>query len=470
MTSMTKITVVVVDDDPEMVSMLSDVLGEAGYRVVTTGSGSEALKAVQREHPDLLISDLRMVGMTGHQLQHELKKIAPGLTVIVITGFGSIRTAVESMRLGAFDYITKPFSNDELLMVVDRAVRDRELKSEVRRLREEIAQRSGLENIIATSPKMLEQIDFLKQVANTQVSVLITGESGVGKDLFARALHYYSPRHSGPFVAVNCAAIPENLIESELFGHVRGAFTDARQDKTGLFQAANRGTLFLDEIGELPAALQAKLLRVLEDRRVRPIGATAEVTVDVRIVSATNANLEKLVAQSRFRADLYYRIATMTIPIPPLRERVEDIPLLAGHFLARSSAEVGKPTPKLSDDAIERMKRYAWPGNIRELQNALQRAAILCRNGTITPSDLPPKVLGDNQQPSIRLDEITAQSLTLEQLEREYVRSVLVAVGGNKREAARVLGIDRKTLYRKLEGSAIESAEKREDDPDKSNR
>ena len=465
----TEITLVVVDDDPEMVSMLSDVLGEAGYRVVATGSGIEALKAVQRESADLLISDLRMVGMSGHQLQRELRKIAPNLAVIVITGFGSIQTAVESMRLGAFDYITKPFSNDELLMVVDRALRDCELKSEVRRLREEIAQRSGLENIIAASPKMLEQIEFLKQVANTQVSVLITGESGVGKDLFARALHYYSARHSGPFVVVNCAAIPDNLIESELFGHVRGAFTDAHHDKIGLFQAADRGTLFLDEIGELPSAVQAKLLRVLEDRRVRPIGATAEVTVDARIVSATNAKLEKLIGQSKFRDDLYYRIATMTIMIPPLRERVEDIPLLAGQFLERSSAEVGKPTPKISDDAMAWMKRYAWPGNVRELQNALQRAAILCSNGTITRLDLPPKVIGDTR-PSIALDEITTQGLTLEQLEREYIRSVLVAVRGNKREAARVLGIDRKTLYRKLEGTAGESAEKYESGPDKSKR
>lgn len=464
-----QITVVAVDDDPEMVSVLSDVLGAAGYRVVATGTGNEALEAVRREYPDLLISDLKMAGMTGHQLQRELKKFVPDLPVIVITGFGSIRTAVESMRLGAFDYLTKPFSNDELLLVVERALRDRELKTEVRRLREQIAHRSGLENIITSSPKMLELIEFLKQVANTQVSVLITGESGVGKDLFARALHHYSARHAGPFLAVNCAAIPENLIESELFGHVRGAFTDARQNKTGLFQAANGGTLFLDEIGELPAALQAKLLRVLEDRRVRPIGATGEITVDVRFVSATNANLEKLVTEARFRADLYYRIATMTIAIPPLRDHTEDIPLLARHFLVRSSAEAGKPAPTISDSAMQRMKRYSWPGNIREMQNALQRAAILCQNGVVTCADLPPKVAGENR-PTTRLDEITAQGFTLEQLEREYVRSVLVAVGGNKREAARLLGIDRKTLYRKLEGGPAESREAYEPDPEGSKR
>ncbi len=459
-----KATILVVDDDQEMVRMLADVLGEGGYRVLTANSGGEALRMVEREQPDLLISDLRMSGMNGHELQRNIKKIAPGVPVIIITAFGSIQTAVESMRLGAFDYITKPFSNDELLLVVERALQDRALRREVRRLRDELAHRYGLSNIIAQSPKILEQIEILKQVADSTVTVLITGESGVGKELFARALHYYSPRHAGPFVPINCAAIPENLLESELFGYVRGAFTDARQAKTGLFQSANHGTLFLDEVAELPLPLQAKLLRVLEDKRVRPVGATEEFPVDVRIVSATNAQLDELVAQSKFRPDLYYRIATVTIAIPALRDRPEDVPLLIRHFLARASAEAGRPVPEISEDAMACILRHPWPGNIRELQNAIQRAVILCRDNVITRGDLPPKVAGDIR-PAMAFDEAIEQRLTLEQVERQYVRGVLASVDGNKREAARILAIDRKTLYRKLEeaGEAQEPRDPGED-------
>jgi len=265
-------------------------------------------------------------------------------------------------------------------------------------------------------------------------------------------LHYHSRVQGGPFVAVNCAAIPENLLESELFGHVKGAFTDARQNKAGLFQAANRGTLFLDEIGELPIALQPKLLRVIEDKRVRPIGDTEETPVEVRIVAATNTSLEDAIASARFRADLYYRIATVTIAIPPLRERPEDIPLLIKHFLARTSSESGRRIPEISDDAMERLLRYPWPGNIRELQNAIQRALILCHDGRIKISDLPPKIAGE-YRPSVNLEFAVARAMTLEELEQEYIHAIMASVGGNKTEAATLLGIDRKTLYRKLGAS-----------------
>jgi DNA-binding NtrC family response regulator len=442
-------TIVVVDDDREMASVLVEILGSAGYRALAANSGTDALNLIKRERPELVITDLRMVGMSGHQLQAEIKRVAPNLPVIIITAFGSIQTAVESMKLGAFDYITKPFSSDELLLVVSRALEDRNLRQEIRRLRGELAHSYGLENIIAVSRKMTEVLEIVGQIADSAASVLLAGESGTGKELIARALHFRSRRQQNPFIPVNCAAIPDNLLESELFGHVKGAFTDARQSKTGLFQAARGGTLFLDEVGEMPLLLQAKLLRVIEDKRVRPVGATEETPVDVRVVSATNTDLEEAISAGRFRADLYYRLATVTLVLPPLRERPEDIMPLVKHFLARAAAEAGRPIPEVTAEAVACLTHYPWPGNIRELQNAISRAVILCRNDRITRADLPAKVAGGETQ-SVTIEDAVNRRLTIDQLEREYARAILAAVGGNKSEAATVLGIDRKTLYRKL--------------------
>ncbi len=443
-------TIVVVDDDHEMASVLCDLLGEAGYRALSANSAAEALTLVNQNDPDLLISDLRMSGMTGHELQLELKRTSPNLPVIIITAFGSIPTAVESMKLGAFDYITKPFANDELLLVVSRALENRQLRQEVRRLRGELARTYGLPNIVAADPKMMAVLEMIEQVADSPASVLITGESGTGKDLIARALHFSSARREAPFIPINCAAIPENLIESELFGFVRGAFTDARQGKTGLFVAARGGTLFLDEIGEMPLPLQPKLLRVIDDKRVRPLGATEETPIDVRIVVATNTDLDRAIDEGRFRSDLYYRIATVTLAVPPLRERPEDLPLLIKHFLVRASAEAGKPTLRVEPDAMECLMRYRWPGNVRELQNAIQRGVILCRNNRLTVKDLPPRVAGTGIPSTKLFEDVVARRVSLDQVERDYVRSVLEAVNGNKTEAAAILKIDRKTLYRKL--------------------
>jgi two-component system response regulator HydG len=443
-------TVLVVDDDHDMVGALCDILRQAGYNSLGAHSGNEALAIVERGLPDVLISDLRMAGMSGHGLQAELKRIAPDLPVIIITAFGSIQTAVESMKLGAFDYITKPFSNSELLLLVARALENRDLRNEVKRLRIELARNHGLENIIAASPNMTAILSKLAQVADSNVSVLITGESGTGKDLLARALHFLSPRRAGPFVPVNCAAIPESLIESELFGHARGAFTDAKQSKLGLFVAASHGTLFLDEIGEMLPSVQAKLLRVIEDKRVRPLGATDEMTVDVRVIAATNADLEKAVADGRFRSDLFYRIATVTMAVPPLRDRPEDIPLLIKHFVARASAEAGKTPPQLDAETTEFLTHYRWPGNIRELQNAIQQAVILCSGSQITRADLPSRITGDDHAPT-HLEQLASRRMTLEAVEREYARAVLASVNGHRGEAAAVLGVDRKTLTRKLE-------------------
>jgi len=445
-----KPTILVVDDERLMASTLAEILENAGYSADTANSGEEALAIIRRSRPDLVISDLKMSGMHGHQLQSEIQRICPDLPVIIITAFGSIETAVESMRRGAFDFLTKPFTNSELNIVVERALADVQLRHEVRRLRGELAQSYGLDKIIATSPKMVELLEMVARIADSTASVLLTGESGTGKDLIARALHFQSRRGAGPFVPINCAALPDNLLESELFGHMRGAFTDARQNKTGLFQAANQGTLFLDEIGEMPIALQAKLLTSIESKRVRPLGATNETAVDVRVLAATNADLQKQIEAGRFRSDLYYRLSAIVLHLPSLRERREDIPLLVKHFLVRAATEAGRPIPEIEADAMDCLLHYQWPGNIRELQNAIQHAVILCRDHSITRADLPAKLSGAGAT-EFSPESAFARRPTLAQLEHDYIRHILASVADNKTEAAGILGIDRRTLYRKLE-------------------
>jgi two-component system, NtrC family, response regulator HydG len=444
-------TILIVDDDAAMTSAVCEVLRQNGYLPLSAQSGSEALEVVKRERPDLLICDLRMTEMTGHQLQQGLHTIAPELPVVIITAFGTIERAVEAMKLGARDFITKPFSNKELLLIVSRALETRRLRQELKQLRVELAHSYGLPNIIAADPKMAAVLEMLERVADSSATVLITGESGTGKDWLARALHFSSSRREGPFVPINCAAIPENLIESELFGYARGAFTDARQAKTGLFIAARGGTLFLDEVGEMPMALQSKLLRAIEEKKIRPLGATEEIPVDVRIVAATTTNLEKAIESGRFRSDLYYRLATVTLAVPPLRERPDDIPLLIKHFLSRASAEAGRSVPEVDPRALARLLHYPWPGNARELQSVIQRGVILARINILTIKDLPPKIAGLDISPVRTLSEALDKRMSLDQLEHDYIRAVLDAVNGNKTEAAHVLRIDRKTLYRKLE-------------------
>jgi two-component system response regulator HydG len=451
-------TILVVDDDDAMTSAVCEVLRQKGHSALSAQSGADALEIIRREPLDLLISDLRMTEMTGHQLQLQLQTIAPDLPVVIITAFGSIESAVESMKLGARDFITKPFSNKELLLVVSRALENRRLRQEVKQLRGELARTYGLPNIIAADPKMAAILEMVERVADSPATVLITGESGTGKDLLARSLHFSSSRRDGPFVPVNCAALPENLIESELFGYARGAFTDARQARAGLFVAARGGTLFLDEIGEMPIQLQSKLLRTIEDKKIRPLGATEEIPVDVRIVAATNGDLEKAIEQGRFRSDLYYRLATVTLAVPALRDRPDDIPLLIKHFLSRASAEAARPVPGIEPQAMARLLRYPWPGNARELQNAIQRGVLLARDNMLTVKELPPKVAGLEVSPGKMLGEAVDKRISLEQLEYEYIRAVLDSVNGNKTEAANILRIDRKTLYRKLGESSEHEA------------
>jgi two-component system response regulator AtoC len=390
-----------------------------------------------------------MKGMTGLELCQHVVADRPDIPVLVLTAFGSFETAVGAIRAGAYDFVTKPVEIEALAIAVRRAAEHRSLRGEVRRLREVVANTRGRGDLIGASPAMQRVFELIDQVSATDATVLLTGESGTGKEVVAREIHNRSKRGGGPFIAVNCAAVPEQLLESELFGHAKGAFTDAKQNRHGLFQQANGGTLFLDEIGEIALAVQPKLLRALQERKVRPVGGEAEVPIDVRLVAATNRDLEEMVEDKRFREDLYYRIHVIHIPLPPLRARGGDVLLLAQHFLRHQAAVLDKKVIGLASPAAERMMTYEWPGNVRELGNAIERAAALARFEELQVEDLPDKIRAQGRRPGLSGTELP-ELLTLEEVERRHVMRVLEACNRNRTDAAKVLGLDRKTLYRKL--------------------
>jgi DNA-binding NtrC family response regulator len=379
----------------------------------------------------------------------QIKRDYPDINVILMTAFGSVETAVEAMKHGASDYLTKPVKKDELIRVVERVIREAALRREVSRLRKEVHKEYSFHQILGKSKAIQAVFDLIRRVADSPTNILITGESGTGKELVAKAIHYNSARKEAPFVPVNCAAIPEQLLESELFGHMRGAFTDAKVDKRGLFEEAQKGTLFLDEISELPLMLQAKILRAIQEKEIRRVGATKPISVDVRIIAATNLNLNEEVKNKRFREDLYYRLNVIELKLPPLRERREDIPLLVDAFLKKCSEGSGKAVTGVSEAALAMLIDYAWPGNVRELENVIERAVTLTRGEKVSPDDLPPAVQGARGDRRV-LDEAAEKSLPLHEIEKEYIKKILDKTGGNKYQAAHALGIDRKTLYRKL--------------------
>jgi DNA-binding NtrC family response regulator len=442
--------ILVVDDDAEMRQLLTDLLREEGYEVEVAHDGASAIAKHQAMPFDLTITDLMMPKMKGIELIERLREIDNGSLVLLITAFGSIESAVEAMRAGAFHYVTKPFHNDEIVIQVKRALEQKTLRDEVRRLRIEVDVRSRFQNIIGQSPAMERVFEVIAQVSDLPANVLIEGESGTGKELIARAIHAHGARAAGPFVPINCAAIPETLLESELFGYVRGAFTDARKDRRGLFQEASGGLLFLDEIGEIPITLQAKLLRVLEDKEVRPLGSNQSMRVDARVVSASNRNLEGLVSEGKFRRDLYYRLNVIRIELPALRQRRNDIPLLVDHFIRKFAAIANHRVDGIQADALAALKSHDWPGNIRELEHTIERAVLLGKGSVISVADLPSNLTARNDGALI-VDQALARQLTLHDLEREYIGKVLANAHGNKTEAARILGVDRTTLYRKLD-------------------
>jgi DNA-binding NtrC family response regulator len=442
-----KAKILIVDDEAIIRQSLHDWLSDAGYQVFTAENGPQALEIIQREGLRIVIADLVVPGIDGIELMKRAKMISPNIEVIIITAYGSIPTAITAIREGAYDYIEKPFCPERAELLIEKLVEHQGLIEENISLHQKLEERYRFENIIAKSPKMQQVIEVIKVVAKSNATVLITGETGTGKELVAQAIHSQSHRRGKPFVAISCAALPESLLESELFGHEKGAFTGAYAQKKGKFEVANRGTLFLDEIGEMSANIQVHLLRVLEEKRFTRVGGNEPIKVDVRVISATNRDMKEAVASRQFREDLYYRLNVVNIELPPLRERKEDIPLLAQHFLKKFALDNHKEVTGFSPEATDFLLRYDWPGNIRELENAIERAVILAKKPIIELADLPQQKLVASQQIS--------PEKNLKQVEKEHIRNVLAETKGNYTEAARILGISRMTLYNKAKAYGL---------------
>jgi DNA-binding NtrC family response regulator len=456
--------ILILDDEADMLETCRRILAAAGHESIATTDPHEALELLASERPDVLLTDLRMPSMDGIDLLRRAHEIDPSLPVIMLTAYATIESAVAAVREGAFDYLAKPFTLDQLVVSVERALAQRRLTLENKNLRDQLQQTFGFENIVGRSAALHRALELVRKAARSEANVLVLGESGTGKELIARAIHANSPRAKYPFVPVDCASLPENLLESELFGHEKGAFTGAAAAKLGLMETADRGTLFLDEIGELPQGLQAKLLRAIQERRIRRVGGTREIAVDVRVVSATNRNLRELAAHGEFREDLFYRINVIDIVLPPLRDRKGDVTLLAYIFLRNFTD--GRPGPRgFTAEALELLETYDWPGNIRELRNVVERACALADAEMISPVDFPahlaaqpprsaesltpaPPAAADDETLKLTLKE--AKERWVGQLEASYVAEVLRREGGNVSQAARAAGVDRKTLHRLL--------------------
>jgi DNA-binding NtrC family response regulator len=450
--------ILILDDDPEMIETCRRILTSAGYECLCTTDPREGLALLETESPDLLMADLRMPGMDGLALLRRAREVDTQRPVMMITGFATIESAVAAVRAGAFDYLAKPFSLEQLRLAVDRALGQRRLALDHGNARARTQGIYGLPNIVGRSPALQRVLELVRKVSNSEANILVLGESGTGKELIARAIHESSARATHPFVTIDCASLPENLLESELFGHEKGAFTGAVATKPGLLEIARRGTVFLDEIAELPLGLQSKLLHVLQERRIRHVGGTHEIDIDVRVVSATSRDLRALVAAGEFREDLYYRINVVDLPLPPLRSRKEDVALLAHAFLAKFGERAAAPLKGFTAEALEMLVAYTWPGNVRELQNVVERGCALAEGDLITPGDLPAHLKGGGQFSTLGTDSVLPidANLTLKQakerwvgqLEAAYVTRVLRREGGNVSEAARSAGVDRKTLHR----------------------
>ncbi|MEZ6062137.1 MAG: sigma-54 dependent transcriptional regulator [Planctomycetaceae bacterium] len=442
--------VLIVDDEQKMCKLIATDLRLRGTQSQICLSAAEAMEAIRQSEFDVVLTDVRMPGTSGLQLCRQLSETRPDIPVIVMTGFGTLETAVSAMRNGAYDFITKPIEMDLLSITLRRAIEKRRLTEQIRMLESSNGSRTAFGEVLGQSPAMLELYDQLQQVAASDASVLITGESGTGKELVARSIHANSRRAKRPFVAVNCAALSEALLESELFGHVKGAFTDARGERRGLFLEADGGVLLLDEMGEMPVSMQVKLLRTLEERKVRPVGSDRESPFDVRVLCATNRDLEAAVADGCFREDLYYRLHVIGVELPPLRSRGTDILRLAEDFVRRFAAGENKPIAGLAEGVAEKLLSYSWPGNVRELRNVMERAVALTRYDRITAEDLPEKVRNFTGATFFIGGLDPSELVSLEEIERRYINHVLEACCGNQTQAARILGLNRKTIYRKV--------------------
>ncbi len=444
-----------VDDDAAMRDVVGSALGKRGFEVVCLGSGAEAMATLANSEFDAIVTDLQMQGMDGLEFCRRAMERRPGVPVVVVTAFGNVETAVGAIRAGAYDFVAKPLQMDDLVFRLTRAVQHRRLGEEVKRLRTAVEAIGPGGRLIGDSPPMKEVYALLRRLRETDATVLVTGESGTGKELIARSVHEHGRQQTGPFVAMNCAAVPETMLESELFGHTKGAFTDARTSETGLFVHANGGTLFLDEIGEMPLSMQVKLLRALQERTVRPVGGNHEVPFDARLVCATSRDLDADVAEGRFREDLYYRVNVIRIHVPPLKSRGSDVLLIAQHYINRFAAESKKAVAGLASPAAERLLTYGWPGNVRELMNCMERAVALTEVDRITVDDLPEKIRTYRSDLFVLPTDNPTELLSMAEVEKRYVLKVLQTVSGNKSLAAGILHLDRKTLYRKLRSYGI---------------
>ena len=438
--------ILVVDDEEQMRDLLAKVLDRKGYQVAVCSDGLEALAYLEKEPADLVITDVRMPGLSGMEALRAVKELNPDIVVLIMTAFGSIDQAVQAVKEGAYDYINKPFKIEEMLLTVEKALDERRLRHEVSALRQELHTRYRFENLIGKSRAMQEVFTLIEQVAGSRSTVMVYGKSGTGKELVAKSVHYNSPRSGKAFVAVNCAAIPAELLESELFGHEKGSFTGAIATKVGKFELATAGSLFLDEVGSMRLDLQAKILRALQEREIERVGGTRIIKIDVRVIAATNRDLKKAVEDGTFREDLYYRLNVVPITLPDLKDRIEDIPLLANHFVQKFGPESNPNIREISKEAMAVLMGYAWPGNVRELENVIERAVTLGRGPAIQPVDLPSHLTGGSNP----VDRALAKEATLEDLEREYIAVILRRTKGHQIRAASILGIDRRTLYRKI--------------------
>jgi DNA-binding NtrC family response regulator len=451
---MGKASILIADDEKDICMALNILLTKEGYAVKEVYSGEQAIDCIHKENFDIVLTDMKMGKLDGLAVLKEAQKISPETSVIMMTAFASVGSAVEAMRAGASDYITKPFINDEIRLTIRRLLQSSDLRAENQILRQELSQRrSTFITIIGSSEPMQKVFNVMEKVIPNKSNILITGESGTGKGLVAQAIHDSGPRKDKPFISINCGAIPENLLESELFGHKKGSFTSANEDKKGLITMANTGTLFLDEIGELPQALQVKLLHVIQTKELTPVGDTRVITVDVRIIAATNADLMQRVKEGRFREDLYYRLNVIEIHMPALRDRRDDLPVLIKHYLEIFAKEAGKAVRDIDYESMQALLVYDWPGNIRELRNTIERATVLADGDVITMHDLPDKFR------TLDIEGVSTSSLrqALDTFERDYIRRGLTECKGNKEAAANKLGIDLATLYRKLKKLRIES-------------
>ncbi len=461
--------ILIIDDEAAIRDVFSLLLEEKDYQVASAATAEAGIASARRFCPDIVLLDMNLPDLPGLEALARIKEIAPAPEIVIITAYGTIRNAVEAVKLGAYAYLEKPIDNDELLLTVARIAEVRKLAGEVKALKSELLSRFRFSSIVGLGPKMSSVFQLMEKMAKVDGTVLITGESGTGKELAAKAVHYNSPRKDHPFVVVNCGAIPRELIESEFFGHVKGAFTDAKTEQTGKFESAHRGTIFLDEIGDLSQDAQVKLLRALGEKEIMKVGGTKTIPVDVRVIAATNKDLESEVQNGRFREDLYFRLAVLSLRLPPLRERLVDLPLLCEHFIRKYGEELEKPAEGISPEAVACLRRYSWPGNVRELENVIYEALVLCEGNLIGIKDLPHRIRAFYaDEPVARADASDGNARSLKdrvqgvvgRTEQKCIEDALIQARGNRTEAAKILGVSRKTLFNKMLQLGIKTGER----------